>query len=214
MSNLIDQNTELRKQLNDKNEQYYNDFLLYVRSRSFSKNEQQTEIMLINILQDILEAQQNGVSAQEYFGNEPKQIADELIKEIPNDWKNVVKLLFIILSNYLLVVLISNGVTSLIRQEPFQFDLGQNLIGSLMSMFSVWSILRIVGDTSYVQYKGNWQKFMPRIFVAFLFIANITALIFIHTTLIITLPKIVATVVIILLYITSKILVKKEKYQN
>ena len=53
---------------------------MYVRLNSMGKNERQTEEMLLGILQDILEAQQNGVSAQDYFGKAPKPIADELLK--------------------------------------------------------------------------------------------------------------------------------------
>lgn len=42
MSKLIDQNTQLQKQLNVANKQYYDDLLVYVRLHSMNKNEQQT----------------------------------------------------------------------------------------------------------------------------------------------------------------------------
>lgn len=80
MSSLIKENANLQKQLQGANKQYYEDLLVYVRLNSMGKNERQTEEMLLGILQDILEAQQNGVSAQDYFGKDPQPIADELLK--------------------------------------------------------------------------------------------------------------------------------------
>lgn len=46
----------------------------YVRLNSMGKNERQTEEMLLGILQDILEAQENGVSAQDYFAKLPNRL--------------------------------------------------------------------------------------------------------------------------------------------
>lgn len=60
MSSLIKENANLQKQLRGANKQYYEDLLVYVRLNSMAKNERQTEEMLLGILQDILEAQQNG----------------------------------------------------------------------------------------------------------------------------------------------------------
>lgn len=185
MSNLIDQNTELRKQLNDKNEQFYDDFLVYVRLRSFSKNEQQTEIMLINILQDILEAQQNGVSAQEYFGNEPKQIADELIKEIPNDWKNVVKLSIMTILAYLTVVFGLDYSMAIFHQNSLQtIDLGRYLICSLIAGGSVFLILWLIGR----KYGGktDWKYLFVIVLIVML---NMILFINIHTALILSVSR-------------------------
>lgn len=77
---------------------------MYVRLNSMGKNERQTGEMLLGILQDILETQENGVSAQDYFGKAPQPIADELLKQLPNDAKQMVKISLLAVLTYFAVV--------------------------------------------------------------------------------------------------------------
>lgn len=83
---LIKENNRLRKQLTDENKKYYEDLLLYIRINGH-KQEQATEETLLEILQDILEAQKNGRSAQAFFGKNPKEISDEILTALPNETK-------------------------------------------------------------------------------------------------------------------------------
>ena len=87
----------------------------YVRLNSMGKNERQTEEMLLGILQDILEAQENGVSAQDYFGKAPQPIADELLKQLPNDAKQMVKISLLAVLTYFAVVFIGSYFVSLFQ---------------------------------------------------------------------------------------------------
>ena len=54
---LIEKNNQLREQLSPANKAYYENLLLYLRTKSLSKNDQQVETLLLEILQDMLEAQ-------------------------------------------------------------------------------------------------------------------------------------------------------------
>ena len=83
---LIEKNNQLREQLNPANKAYYENLLLYLRTKSLSKNDHQVETLLLEILQDMLEAQANGVSSEDYFGKSPQTYANDLIKVLPNDF--------------------------------------------------------------------------------------------------------------------------------
>ncbi|CAH0417632.1 hypothetical protein [Periweissella ghanensis] len=100
-SELIEKNNELRQLLNPENEQFYSDFLVYMRLKSFKQNEFKSETLLLEILNDILDAQDEGISAAQYFGKNPMQVADELLKVEPMSWREIIKLIALVVGNLL-----------------------------------------------------------------------------------------------------------------
>lgn len=86
---LTQKNAVLQQQLIKENETYYSDLLVYIRTKTFFRDELKTEELLMEVLQDILEAQDNGISAADYFGNSPKETANQIIEQIPFNFKNV-----------------------------------------------------------------------------------------------------------------------------
>ncbi|MGM8365822.1 DUF1129 family protein [Virgibacillus sp. W0181] len=79
---LIQENNEKRKHLSKENRDYYEEMLVYIRL-SFSKSEQSMEEILSEMIDHLLEAQAEGKTAEEVFGNDPKQYANEIIGELP-----------------------------------------------------------------------------------------------------------------------------------
>ncbi|WP_223825156.1 DUF1129 domain-containing protein [Leuconostoc carnosum] len=65
---MIEMNNELRKNLNGENKIFYENLLLYLRIEGFARDENKIETHLLMILQDILEAQNDGIAAETYFG--------------------------------------------------------------------------------------------------------------------------------------------------
>lgn len=80
---LIQLNNEKRKQLTQENLRYYEGILVYIRL-SFFKSEQDIEDVLSELLDHLLEAQAEGKTAEEVFGVEAKQYADDIIGELPD----------------------------------------------------------------------------------------------------------------------------------
>ncbi|WP_256941601.1 hypothetical protein [Bacillus thuringiensis] len=90
---LVEQNNKLREQLSPENKIYYEDVLLYMRTFGFFYEELETEQHLMVILQDILEAQKHGESAEKYLGKNPKEIVNQLIKQFDKpSWKWIFKI--------------------------------------------------------------------------------------------------------------------------
>lgn len=79
---LIDEMNEKSKKLTKENLKFFEDMLIYVRLAS-SKSELETEEILTEILDHLLLAQEEGKSALQVFGNNPKQFADDIIGELP-----------------------------------------------------------------------------------------------------------------------------------
>ena len=81
---LVKANNEKRKQLTKENETYYESLLVYIRSSMFLE-ERSTEELLYEMLDHLLLAQQDGKTAQDVFGKEPQQLADEMIATLPKE---------------------------------------------------------------------------------------------------------------------------------
>lgn len=206
MSSLIKENANLQKQLQGANKQYYEDLLVYVRLNSMAKNERQTEEMLLGILQDILEAQQNGVSAQDYFGKDPQPIADELLKQLPNDAKQMVKISLLAVLTYFAVVFIGSYFVSLFQPGvPQLIDVGEYVICSICAGISAFVILWLMGK-NYGQ-KNSWKMLVT---IGGIFVINCLLFVFVRTPWVIPLSCWMATVLAMILAV-SVYLLGREK---
>ncbi|MCK0472837.1 DUF1129 family protein [Halalkalibacter sp. APA_J-10(15)] len=79
---LVKQNNEKRKELTEENRNYYEDMLIYIRL-SYNKSEEETEVILTELLDHLLEAQNEGRTAEDVFGHNPKEYTNEIIGELP-----------------------------------------------------------------------------------------------------------------------------------
>jgi DNA-binding ferritin-like protein (Dps family) len=99
---LIELNNEKRKLLTTENETAYSDMLIYIRLAKVP--EYQTEELLIEILDHLIEAQQEEKSAYDIFGDDLQAYCDELIASLPKQsvWEQLSIPFFI--TSYLLAI--------------------------------------------------------------------------------------------------------------
>lgn len=83
---LIKLNNEKQKQLTEENAKDYEDMLTYIRLSS-SKSEQQTEEILLELLDHALLAQAEGKTIRDVFGDDLKAYSQDVIEEIPEETK-------------------------------------------------------------------------------------------------------------------------------
>lgn len=137
-------NAELQQELIPENEGYYGNLLIYVRTHSLIRNKQRSEELLLEILQDILEAQNQGVSAEDYFGKNPKQTADEIINQLPINLIDTVKMALTGLMVYLLIMFFPAMI------DPDKgIDVGSYLICGLLAVAFAFFILKVFGHSVY-----------------------------------------------------------------
>lgn len=103
---MIQQNNELRERLEPDNKEYYKKLLEYVRFGNWFKDNNQAEEILLEVLQDLIAAQKVGLSAEEYFGKNPRKSADEILKTIDNKKFKGLRIFIIVLGVNLLISLI------------------------------------------------------------------------------------------------------------
>lgn len=83
---------QLNEQLKPENQKYFADLREYLSTFKFQKDALTINEQLYQMYLDFLDAQKEGLTAKEYFGNNPKEMADQIINEIPKaSFKNLVR---------------------------------------------------------------------------------------------------------------------------
>lgn len=111
---LVKLNNEKRKLLTEENETYYTDLLVYIRM-NWRLSERQTEEVMLEMLDHLLDAQNEGKSAKDVFGDDPLSFADSVIEEIVAEKpRNIVTFIIKLIVLLLGWVLVIRGVLLLI----------------------------------------------------------------------------------------------------
>lgn len=141
---IIERNAELQEHLTKENKKYYGNLLVYIRVMSLIRDEKKSEEMLLEILEDILEGQEHGQSAEYYLGKNPKQVADNIIKELPINVIDTIK----IINSSLGILCLMKLIPILASFEEY-IDIGNFLISGVYLVFLVIALLLFMGYCLY-----------------------------------------------------------------
>ncbi|WP_156290238.1 DUF1129 family protein [Oceanobacillus salinisoli] len=179
---IIKMNNEKREQLSEKNKAYYEDMLTYIRLNT-TKSEQQTEEVLLELLDHLLEADAQGKTAKDVFGEDLQAYCNELLTEIPGEkvLKNIYFISFLILDLLAILALfqgiVGYGLYTLfdIGTNSLSFPLGSGLligiIDLLLIAFWVVIILKWLKGSTFQKKKQNkWIEFLQLWLICSVFI--------------------------------------------
>lgn len=215
---LISLNNEKREHLSEENLSYYENMLLYIRLSS-TKSEQHTEEILLELLEHMLEAQKEGKTVIEVFGNDPKSYCQTLIQEIPRETnKNQIKFALYIGFLFLAITSFTNGIVGFglffffnIGTASTTFYLGSGIFIIIVDLFIlflfIFGLLKWLRASAFKKEKQqkSWIEFLQIWFVCTLFISLFVAVIFFMpefgTT--IKIPTITFAIIGIVLYLFS-----------
>jgi hypothetical protein len=172
---IIEKNGQLRKHLTPENKQYYEELMTYIRANSTFKSDLDVEQILLDILNDILEAQSNNQTAESYFGKNPKESADDILKSLPRNLTETLRFALSITLGYIVVFMIPSLTTPGIKT-----DLGNLIIMGIVSFILANIVLWLVGQTIY---QRKAVKFVIDGIAVLLFAAVVAGSIFLKTPL-------------------------------
>ena len=142
---LISSNNTLRKKLNSANEKYYSNLLIYVRTAGLFYDDYEVESKLLEILQDIIDAQNDGSTAEDYFGQAPTDTANQLTasftKTSLRDRLKFFGGLFGITAIWTLVIQL-NGQERQLNLVPF-------VLNGIFMMFLIFAAFWLIHQTIY-----------------------------------------------------------------
>ncbi|EMA6344515.1 DUF1129 domain-containing protein [Bacillus cytotoxicus] len=144
---LVEQNSKLREQLSPENKIYYEDILLYMRTFGFFYEELETEQHLMVILQDILEAQKHGESAEEYLGKNPKEVVDQLTKQFDKpSWKSIFKI-----SGLIFLISMFYDIVGSFTAPSLQINGFVILLNGIFSVAFVYGVFKLLHLSIYMK---------------------------------------------------------------
>lgn len=140
----IKENNRLRELLNETNKIYYEDILIVIRT-SF-KEEKQSEEVLYELLSDLLQAQDNGLTAAEYFGIDAITLAHQLTDSMRKE--SLLNLFSMVFSG--VMIFLQLRYTALLFTTPLTINPWQVVIDTflffILSCLVVWIIFKIMNQ--------------------------------------------------------------------
>ncbi|SDN04517.1 DUF1129 family protein [Bacillus sp. OK048] len=167
---LIEENNRKREQLTPENEKYYGDMLIYIRLQ-LTLSEQQSEEVLMEMLDHLLDGQIEGKSARDIFGADPKGYADEIIENLPKEQKReVIPFIMGIVLNLVSWMLMIRGVVILVISQFKDVDSSVYVFPTLVTFavilgsvaFGVWYIFRVIKQSLFNE-QANEKKIMVKV---------------------------------------------------
>jgi DNA-binding ferritin-like protein (Dps family) len=138
---------EISKKLSVKNRKFFEDLREYLLFSSVFYDEYVVVGQVYEIANDLLEAQNQGEEAQEYFGTNPQKIADELLRNTPkSSFMNQLSLLFIMIGISWLIKLISDFSSNSVQLNLFSY-----ITTAMYSIFIVISFFFVMKKTIYLK---------------------------------------------------------------
>ncbi|MBU7592561.1 DUF1129 family protein [Metabacillus halosaccharovorans] len=165
---LIKENNEKRELLTAENKQLYEDFLIYMRTE-LRIAEYESEELLMDILDHLLEAQEDGKDATTLFGSKPKEYAEELIASLPEEKKRyvfpfVISQVFNLLGLFCFIYGLGQLILPYFIEIPQSISLG-NSIGLIMiilamTYFGIIVFFKLIRSTLFTQNKKKTRHTM------------------------------------------------------
>ncbi|KXT78299.1 hypothetical protein [Streptococcus sp. DD13] len=84
-ASFYEETTQLVAQIQAENSLYFNELWDYFNLAGFYYNERILHETIYNMACDFVEAEKDGATAEEYFGKAPKEMADQIIAEVPRE---------------------------------------------------------------------------------------------------------------------------------
>ncbi|MGO3836682.1 MAG: hypothetical protein ACTJHF_10220, partial [Lactococcus cremoris] len=97
-----------------------------------------------------ISAQEDGMSAKEYFGQEPKEIADEILSNVPINWLDGLKILGLVFG-----ISIFFSILSDLSADQYKFNLLQLIVHSVTIGAGVIICLSILKKSTFEKEKSS-----------------------------------------------------------
>lgn len=160
----------LEEQLLSENRQYFDELRSYMLFSSLLYDEGDINEQIYVLANDLLAAQADGITAVEFFGNEPKQMADELISNMPKStWKERGQLVLLVFGILWGIKLISNfGRTGTVMINPLSYLFDVVLAGVAVTMVFLIAQKSVYAVNTWISKNSSQIILMITVFVIFI----------------------------------------------
>ncbi|WP_440896713.1 hypothetical protein ACS127_01490 [Amphibacillus sp. Q70] len=170
---------KIEQQFNEENKEYFEELRSYFLFSSLLYDETSMNEQIFSIAQDLLEAQENGESALNFFGHQPKAMADEIVQQLkPSSWKERLQLIGIIVG----ITWLTSFMTDFSSHGPVTINSLKYLLLTLLTTLMVGGTFKLMKMSSFKKKtKANKVKEFLGIWLFFLVYIGLGILIFMFT---------------------------------
>ena len=153
---LIQKTNDSVQNLEPENQAYFDDLIVYMASSSLFHDEGAIREQLYQMVLDFSDAEKDGITAQEFFGENPQEMADELVKDSPRISKRQVFEISLMVGAILVFfrLLSSFASKSYLQIAPLVY-----LSDTVLGLVVVNVIFYLVAKTIYEDWK-KWQLWL------------------------------------------------------
>jgi len=164
-----EQMNQLEEQLLSENRQYFDDLRSYMLFSSLLYDEGDINEQIYVLANDLLAAQADGITAAEFFGNEPKQMADELICNMPKStWKERVQLVLMVIGILWGIKLVSDfGRTGTVMMNPLSYLFDVLLVGIALTLVFLIAQKSVYAGNTWISKNNSQIILMTAVFIIF-----------------------------------------------
>lgn len=159
----------LEEQLLSENRQYFDDLRSYMLFSSLLYDEGDINEQIYVLANDLLAAQADGITAVEFFGNEPKQMADELISNMPKStWKERGQLVLMVFGILWGIKLVSDfGRTGRVMINPLSYLFDVLLAGIAVTLIFLIAQKSVYAGNTWISKNRSQIILMITVFIIF-----------------------------------------------
>ncbi|KRL08174.1 hypothetical protein [Liquorilactobacillus hordei] len=146
---------ELEKELKGTNATFFEDLRGYLITSSLFYEELDVTEQTYNVCVDLIEAQENGQTAQEYFGKDSRKLADSMIKNFKHaSYREVIELILLPVGIYWAITFISNFAT----KGALKINILEYLLIALLSVGMIVIVFEAVHKSIYLSENNLLRK--------------------------------------------------------
>ncbi|MFT8425057.1 MAG: hypothetical protein ABF682_03825 [Liquorilactobacillus sp.] len=146
---------ELQKKLEGENATFFDDLRGYLITSSLFYDELDVTEQSYNVCVDLIEAQENGQTAQEYFGKDSRKLADSMIKNFRHaGYREIMELILLPIGIYWAISFISDFA----KRGALKINILEYILIALLSLGMVVIVFEAVHKSIYLSENNPFRK--------------------------------------------------------
>lgn len=153
----LTQINQLKQRLAANDQRYFDDLQLYLSTAGLFYNETQLNQQLLNMLLDLRDANADGQSAIDFFGNDPQTMSNEIIKQLPTPkLRDQLSFISIIIGiTWLFQLLYSRNTAA-----GMHLNIIALVIVPIIEVLAIMLIFRVLHHSVYVAPNRKWLGYV------------------------------------------------------
>lgn len=160
---------KLQAQLPPDDYQYFDKLRQYLLTKNLFANEDAINLQLLTMLQDLRDAEKDGLTAEAFFGSTPDVMANAILTELPRtNWRQQFKFIALLIFISWFFILLNSGVENGLNLNLFTF-----LIVPIIEIIAIALIFRVFHHSIYTQRKHFQSTTLPLFLICSIAMATI-----------------------------------------